>query len=355
MNTSESLVHSHVGPLISHETYELLMAIALVPLFFISLLGIVTNIVNVLVFAKQGPASDSTTVSLMSLAVSDLLGCFFSLPQPVCFFLERYVPSESVYIRSCFVLTTMSAAYPHIICTQITIWITVYISVERAVCVIFPLKVKQLVKTKNTKIFMIIIYAVAIIFHIPFASNSLIIFVSDPANNGTVTAINYQTPLGAFFYRLNNMLRSNIFTTLAIFIVAIATITMVTRLKASRKWRASVSSALNVAVQQKSQTSGPSSDAKIKERKSTKEAETVKVVICITSIFIACLTFSHLPGLVMYIIPGYAIDGTNRDLFHFTYSLKFVFDALNSALNFFFYVRLSTKYRKSLQTFCCHW
>ncbi|KAH9508912.1 hypothetical protein Btru_050462 [Bulinus truncatus] len=277
------------SPVVSRDTYEVSMLILLAPLLTMSVIGVVTNVINMAVFVKQGVASDSTTLSLFALALSDILGCIFMLPQPVCFFLEEFVVTDNVFVNNCVVLITMPAT-------------------------------------------------AEIIGHIPFILNTLILWVPDPDRNKTLTAFNYQTPIGSLLYRLSNLIESNILTTAAMFIITMATVAIVTQVKTSSAWRNTLTNKSGLSLK-KSET--PKNKISIKDR------ETVRVVLSVTVLFLICLAMSHFPGLAMYVIPEFSLDGYNRGLFHLCYTFKFNLDALNASVNFFFYLKQSSKFRKT--------
>ncbi|KAH9505322.1 hypothetical protein Btru_058341 [Bulinus truncatus] len=345
--TEPQTSNTSLNPLISHHDYNLLMTILDAPLCLLTLTGIVTNTLNIMVFVRQGVLSDSMTVSLFTLTVSDILSCLFLLPQCLCIYLEKYVLSKNIFIRNCFVLSTLSATYPHILCTQITTMVTVYISIERAICVLFPLHVKSMIKTKNTALFMMFLFASEFILHIPFFINSPILWTSDPENNNSLIAINFQTSDGNLLYRINNLVESTVLTTAAMIIVIIATVTMVIRLQTSSIWRASAARFESKSDSECQLKASKQITSNVEYKMSKKDREVVKVVVCVTTVFLTCLSCGHIPGLTTYMIPGFSIDGDNRDLFQLFYSFVFFLDVFNASVNFLFYMKLSSKFRKT--------
>ncbi|CAL1525861.1 unnamed protein product, partial [Lymnaea stagnalis] len=240
-----------------------------------TLLGIVTNIINIRVFYHQGVTSDSTTVAFVALSVSDLLGCIFMIPQPLCFYFEAHLKSDDIFFRNCYTLTLMPSTYPHLILHKITCFVTVYMSVERAICVIFPFKVRRIIKVKSTIFIMITIYVLIIVSYAPYAANVSISWMADPARNESLKAVNVITPLGIIFTTTNSLFHSLILTTSAMIVVFVTTVAMVTRLKASMKWREMAST-----------TTGSSGQ---KYTRVARNVESVKIVTAITSVYLVCL------------------------------------------------------------------
>ncbi|CAL1525860.1 unnamed protein product, partial [Lymnaea stagnalis] len=294
-------------------------------------LGIVTNLINVRVFHRQGVTSDSTTVVLFTLSLSDLLGCVFLVPEIFCFYAEGRVQTDNGFINNCTELTLMPATYTHLILIKISSFVTVYLSVERAICVVFPLRVKRIIRVKNTVTIMVLIYILLIISFLPYGVNVFVVWVADPNKNGSHKAINYATPEGKTFALTNSLFHSFTMSSLTMIVVTVSTVAIVTRLKASVKWRAA--SAL-----------GRCSGLKGFDRASVKKMETARIVLAIMSVYLMCLTFTHIPNMALVAIPGADLTGRNRFFAEVLYVLKFDFDSFNSSVHFFFYIRMSSKY-----------
>ncbi|KAK0040034.1 growth hormone secretagogue receptor type 1 [Biomphalaria pfeifferi] len=343
-----NITDSVPDPILTSNTYEILMLVQLIPLFLISLLGVVTNVINILVFTKQGVTSDSTTLSLFALTLSDLLACVFMLPHPLCFVLQRFVVSHELLIRNCLVLSTMSATYPHILCTQIACWVTVYISVERALSVLFPLQVKLLIKYKNTAAVLMFIYGAEIVGHVPYLVNSPILWIRDASKNDTLMAINYQTPLGVSLYAYSNLIESNILITVAMLIITGSTLATLERIRTSSAWRNTMRSNVKLSKSQSLQSTAEIKSEIVRPDKiTTKDKETVKMVASVTCCLLVCLACFQIPGLAMYAIPEFSLTGYNKDIFQVFYTFKFILDTLSASINFFFYVNQSSRFRKT--------
>ncbi|CAL1525858.1 unnamed protein product, partial [Lymnaea stagnalis] len=307
-----------------------------------SLLGIVTNFINILVFVRQGVTSNSPTFAFFALSVSDVLGCITVLPEPICFYLEDHVQTENIFVRNCYELSFLPATYTHIILYKVASFVTVYMSVERAICVIFPLKVRRIIKVKNTVVIIVLICVITVISYMPYAANVFIVWEPDPNNNGTFKARNYQTTLGQIFTTSNNIFHSFFLSTAAMFIVTITTVVMVVRLKASMKWRKQATSSVA--------TCGSSNGTNNSNTRPTGSVEAVKIVTAITVVYLVCLTCNHIPSMAVAAIPGMNVNGQNRLLNKALYTVRFSFDVFSSSVHMFIYVRMSSKYRKTFHS-----
>ncbi|XP_005109356.1 thyrotropin-releasing hormone receptor-like [Aplysia californica] len=298
-------------------------------ILFINIFGVVTNSINLRVFVRQGIASDTTTIGLSALALSDLMGCIFMIPASLCYVVKFVNYTD---YRNCVSLTSMTCHYPHVMFSRITCWLTVYISLERTLCVLMPLKVKFLLRPRVARNAVLAIFVFFFIFHVPFAANSRIIWVFNPAFNRSMT-LNVVTEIGLVFLYLNSLIGTTILSTVAMVIVAITTSVMLYKLKTIQKWRKSISSA-----------------SKSDSKTSKKDLEVFKTVTMVTAIYLLCLIGGHTPGFAMLFFPGVSITGVNSNLFLVMYTFKYVFDAVNSSVNFLFYIHISSKFNATFNS-----
>lgn len=346
MNTSLVVEPKEPGPIVSGQTLAICETISLSAGMTVNLVSVVTNLINIVVFLRQGVMTDSTTISLLALAVSNLLGSAVMIPRPLCFYFAEYQPIKDLIARDCYFLSDMVFAYPHIMFSRITCWITVYISVERALCVLIPFKFRLLLGPKNTIIIMFAIFIFYFIFHIPFGANVRVVLVRDPTSNWTMNLYMNETNLGKIFLKINSLLGTAILTTLAMIIIVVATTVLLVSLRSSRDWRNSLSSK---TVRTPASASLPSVASHLSSvyKSSRRDLEISRTVSAITGIYLVCLSASHVPALAVLSLPGMTINGVNSGLFSLMFALKYFFDGLNSAIDLFFYVRMNTKYRKT--------
>ncbi|XP_005099820.1 probable G-protein coupled receptor B0563.6 [Aplysia californica] len=323
--------------LISREFRDMFEYVIELIMFFINSFGVLANAVNIRVFLRQGVASDTTTIGLFSLAISDFMGCIFMLPPSTCFFFRDL---DFVDFRNCTGYTAMTCHYAHIIFSRITCWLTVYISIERTLCVLFPLKVKFLLRPKLTKRVVITIYVFWIIFHLPYATNTYMVPEFSPVYNASIVQIK-ETSIAQTFLYINLLLATTILTTIAMIVVAINTAILLNKLKSASKWRREVTSAASLSS---SSAHPPVTSSKRSGFKpvSSKEKEVVSTVTSITAIYLAG---SHIPAIATVSVPGLSLSGSNSHLFYTLYYCKYFMDSLSSSVNIFFYLRLSSRYK----------
>ena len=109
--------------------------------------GIVSNIINILVFYKMG-LSSSSNISLFSLAIAD--ACTVSAVLMMSFedmFDDSHLPMR---MRDVTLLTSHAYYFFSAMCS----WITTIISMERSCCIVYPMMVSHWKYQKPYRLYM---------------------------------------------------------------------------------------------------------------------------------------------------------------------------------------------------------
>ncbi|KAH9508913.1 hypothetical protein Btru_050463 [Bulinus truncatus] len=282
MNSTES------NTFITNETYILVMSVLNIPLLCISFIGICTNTLNVIVFARQGILSHSVTTSFFALAVSDLLACLFVVPQTLCHYVENYVANLDVFSKSCTVLAFFPATFPHLIFSNTTCWITLYISLERAVCVLLPLKAKLLVSTKKTMSVLTMIVCSTLAINVPYVFYCDGVWLTDPVNNASAIFVNVETPTAQLLHMIIVLAEAHLLSSVSMVAVSIATVVMIVQLRVSSTWRVKTFHAGRDAQ-----------SSNLKKAMAKKDKEVVKLVISVTLVYLASYASSNITALAI--------------------------------------------------------
>ncbi|KAK0065674.1 growth hormone secretagogue receptor type 1 [Biomphalaria pfeifferi] len=332
MNFSSAKNDLAVTSAINDGVYSLSMQLLHVVMFIFSLSGMLTNIINVMVFVKQGVTSDSITFSFFTMSLSDLLSSVLLLPWPLCTFMDSLKSTKS---KNCYTITALATSNPHAIFTKLTCLIQTYISAERAFCVVFPLHVKSVIKTKNTVIINLILCCAIFIIYVPYYGEAKFVWERD-AENSTVV-LWYETRQGKALHSLIYIIGGLIMPNVAIVLNSLATVIIVTRLNLNRQWRQKLSSAQSA------------SDTKFQVM-SSKSLEVSKTVTVITTMYIVTFVCGQLTAMTAFALPEVTMEGTNEHLYYVVYALRFDTDAFHASVNMFFYLKMSSKYREVFNT-----
>lgn len=325
---------SSVMTLETRELLENVVYVGLLPLLFVT--GTLANTLSLLIFLRQG-LRDHVTATLFCLGVADLLYL-------VVISLRYSEKMVSLVLGSWWYdLWLASLVRYRLVAVQAGFslasnFISMFIAVDRCLCVLFPLHLQRMrISFKHTISVVVIgcvvnclgIQSLAFMYDVTCA-----VYVGKTMNTTDVII----TP--SALYKDNKMLMDVldvfIFSTLvpggSLVIVASSTIVTAVQLRLAVRWRSKTNAS---AV-------------------SVKETALTRMLIVISGIYIVCVGPRVPLSLLRLLVPGFQVWGRHCNLVVTTDALMNVLLALNSALNFFVYVTLSSKFKDTLQkTLCC--
>ena len=169
-------------------------------MLFISGFGFTGNILIIIAYAKIG-FGESINISYFALGVSDFLCVIFLTWHAICFipvFAESYIPLDF------WTFAVPTGGHTSVTLLKTTAWITAFISLERCLCVVFPLKVKTIVKRKRTIVVIIMIFVMTVIplMSIVFYTYQFVVGF-DEGKNKTLVMVKYRkSDLSSYFYKV---------------------------------------------------------------------------------------------------------------------------------------------------------
>lgn len=288
----------------------------------IGLFGIASNIINALVFFKQG-FNNTVNISFFGLAISDMF-CLVTL-EWVCICLNPLFVASDVPWMSLEV-QYLTGAWPHVCFSRITSLITAYVAAERCLCIAIPLKVKQILTPRRTTAAIIVIFFVNLVTLVPEYATSYIGWKLYPSRNATLLGLVFTSDrkyVEGLVFVLNSILGITSFSAVIIF-----TVILIVKLKYSSAWRKKVSS----------------QHEKL-EHVSHREKKTMKMVSIIAIILIVCYTPGTIISMTTYVVAEFHLLGGYVNICMVTWSFVFVFQAINSSVNIFLYYFMSSNYK----------
>ena len=300
------------------------------------------NIVTIIVYSRLG-FSDSTNISLTALAISDL-GIAVTV---VISAIGTILPAmfDVPFTKDIFLTTS---AYPHILLSRISAMITTYLSIERYLCVLLPLKIKTVITSKRTLIVMIVIFGTTFSLY----PNSFVRFgigwTFDFKRNRTVfSAIPTTNPIVLRLHNVTILFVSIILPFVTFLSVVLCTILLSVRLNKSKLWRdANRYTPSNTAAETRS--IGSIGKSKTPKKHLSKEARVVKMVITIATVFIVTSIPSCIHIFAVMLVPGFTAVGRYYRIFDVCGISYFGVNAINSGANVIIYYRMSYKFRSSM-------
>ncbi|KAK3737435.1 hypothetical protein RRG08_059004 [Elysia crispata] len=116
----------------------------------ISLGGVIKNVINIAVFVKLG-FNETSNISLLTLAICDLL---LTLWGTICIN-PGFTDAELPFLPT--ELAQLTGAGLSVFIFRCSAWVIAFISFERCLCILIPLKVKKWVTPKTTTAVMVAI------------------------------------------------------------------------------------------------------------------------------------------------------------------------------------------------------
>ncbi|KAI8786118.1 FMRFamide receptor [Biomphalaria glabrata] len=292
----------------------------------IGLVGIVANIVTIIIFIQNGIV-DSVDVTLAALAISDVGALITSQ------FYNIMINPWSLSVQfpfETFEVVTLVSFFPHGYFIRVSGLITSYAAFERCLCVVFPMKVKNLISCKKSMVINVTIFILSIT-NICTPYNFLYFdWVFTPERNSTVLRVvtreNYAEPIS------HSYLYSDVFVPYFTFSVLITcTVTIAITLNRSARWKTSFSS---------------EKTGKAAKKATLKELKVVRMLTVVSAIFIVCLIPLSATLTAVAFVNDLSILGPYFKVARLCYSVSFMTETVSSTMNPFVYFKMSSKYRR---------
>ncbi|GFR73038.1 chemosensory receptor A [Elysia marginata] len=321
-------------------TYELRLKIEFIlsiVMQIINVTALVANSFNIAVFVKLGFA-ESSNISLLALSINDLIATVMSVWTCICG-VPAFKTLDLPFNPDTIILYFGTGSWGFVI--RCGAWITVYISFERCLCILMPLKIKQLITTKSTAVIIGIITVLTLSPIITLYVRWKFEWVLSPKTNRTILEVVVVNKPGlALFETVMHYLVGMISVFLAFVIVVVCTVFLAIHLKRSSQWRKS-------AISEKSSHSDISDISK--KPMLTKEERLVKIVISIAVVFIVCFTPNAVYHLCHALFPDFSFLGRYRNLLYVTFMPTSILQSISATVNIFIYYSMGTRFRNAFR------
>ncbi|KAH9514447.1 hypothetical protein Btru_025280 [Bulinus truncatus] len=293
-----------------------------------SVFGIVTNALCLVVYRKMG-CEETVNVTLIGLTISDLASLVVLFWMGICF--NPLFTYSGVHFDTQSVVY-MSGGWVKLYLTRVSSCITAFVTLERCLCIIIPLKIKQVMTPKRAVVFIILSFFFMGMTLPPVYYTTRLEWLWYPARNKTLLGLAF-TPEREEIY--NSVIAINLVLTFIAFVVIIGgTLMLVFNLEKKTEWRRQ-----SVSAQKHSTMS-------------MKDKKISKMITFIAALFVA----SFFPGtvlfVVMMIIPEFNRGKLYNNLFTTTFAFSHILEGVNASVNIFIYFKMSSKFRQVFdQTF----
>ncbi|GFS16088.1 FMRFamide receptor [Elysia marginata] len=302
-------------------------------------LGIIGNILTLFVYSRLG-FSTSINISYTALAVSDLFCVLTSMVLGVRF-IGIPLPTRNAQARG--QIFALLGAYPHTAFSRTTSLLTAWISLERCLCVVFPIKVKIMITRRVTEFAVTTIFLLGCFPLVFLYSGYMTKRQQEPKSNMTSLVLpNSDGPVGKKFDAPALFLFGLVYPIVSSVTVMVCTVALIFKLRQSTRWRRLNATAATRGVPPYHSTS-------------TKELRVTRVVVTITSIFLVCSlpTAAHL--LAISSVDGYSGSGHLRYIGWINSMVIVLFAEINSSLNFVIFTASGLRFRQVLLQIMTGW
>ena len=313
--------------LISDDVILYVTHISTIAVFVFAVIGVIGNVINMVVFSKLG-FQESVNISLFCLSVSDFLVSVLSV------FIGIGINPALAEIRLPFDLTSITVVFavtPRAVFFIITKTITAFVTFERCLCVVMPLKIKLFLTVTRVRRIMAAMFVSIAISNIPVFYLQPLRWNVFPHLNRTVFS-RFTRGTSAEIEIRNTFfpIRAVIFSLFLYPFIITCTAVLIINLQRKSVWR------------EKTSTTGSNKTSGI----SQKDRKVAKAVAMVSGAF---LVFG-LPGLCMEFctsfVDGFTPLGQFGDIYVFLLPIAGLFQCLNSAINVFIYYSNSSNYRE---------
>ncbi|XP_059168338.1 uncharacterized protein LOC131950272 [Physella acuta] len=295
-----------------------------------TIIGVGANIINIIIFNKQG-FKDATSITLTALSVGDmgmlLTGLVYNL------LINPWLAMADVTNELDYVLDLLSL-FPQYYFTKVCGVVAAFSALEKCMCVVFPLHVKQFITrriaiTVNIGAYIFMLSGIIPLYNnlylewefSPFRNRSLITLeVRDFAHIDEFITLIYSTDLSILYLSLLCIFTCNI-------IIAV-------KLRLQSKWKRSFRSTGQHFI-----------------RADSKQKKKILMMLFTTSIF---FLFCLFPKSAAYTSIFMTANYRSKDVAVAFYLVSSLTESANSSLTSLFYYSMSSNYKKSLlEVFSC--
>ncbi|GFN88807.1 chemosensory receptor a [Plakobranchus ocellatus] len=328
------------------EQFNMITLILVFVLQVSNITALIGNSLNIAVFVRLGFAEPSN-ISLTALAICDLVCVISSIWSNLCFLLNFWHPILPFNVTNVSILTG-GGLWSFV--SRTVAWITAFISFERCLCILVPLKVKSLITPRTTLTAMLIIAALTVCPFLFSFLNYNFVWVYYLQSNATILDVvpndnKYSILIAKIVFVICGVIQP----VLAFFIVTVCTVFLVVQLKKVSLWRTSVTSAKSQWEDNSGENTASNNASATQNRISQKEERLVRLVVVIAVIFIACFIPTCALLLCSALFDEFFVFGVYGRIFVVCSLITFLGQSVSGSVNTIVYYNMASKFRSGLR------
>ena len=369
MNSTTHIAILETGRVFTNE-YQSLRSFIYHIWISLAIFGLVSNTINIIVFAKIG-LKDNVTITLLFLSASDLLNLIINTPIIVGRYIQKNEP-QHLWPFDFFILILGPFWYAYVF-YDYSSFISVFLATVRCACVARPLRFKSMFTKSRTITILCVLFLVALTLRIPVLTVFRLSWAVSPQTNSTYRSIAFAKNVGDI-YQANDILNRNIISWLAYVTVTSCVVALASKLQSASKFRRSLA-AQNTSNRQpeKGTTDGQteknlkcpdssfdphnststSHSKKDSDKMSTKDLQVIQSVTLICVIFILSQLPFQVISTVRLFVPEFDNFGSAENIYGFASHISNTCGYLNASVNILVHIRFNTRYRANFLAFFC--
>ena len=297
------------------------------------LFGLVSNIINIIVFLKAG-AKDNVTVLLLSLAASDLVFLTLITTSACSLLIWIFAKSHSWPID--YDIFRYLLYWPAYTAYDLSALITVSLGMMRCACVAMPLKFKIIFTKSRTIKWVVFLVVLAVSLRIPVLSIHSISWRTDPQTN--VSSLYLKDVNADYMTRINDILNRGIVIYFLYITIVTCVSVLIFKLYQASQIRRSCTTGLT-------ESSNQAPDKPLAQGLTSKDIKVVKSVVLVCTIFILSQLMFLITSTIRLFVPDFDNGGQLIFLFGLISQINRSCSYLNPSLNIFVYYSYNSKYR----------
>ncbi|KAK6960596.1 hypothetical protein BgiMline_035810 [Biomphalaria glabrata] len=304
--------------------------------FVIASIGVVSNTLVIIVYAKQG-FRDSVGVSMTTISVWDLIKCLGGVMQRMAGPINLWNPVYALtWTNICLVVFNYLVSFS----TYVTSVLAGYVAVERCLCVVFPLHIKRYLTTRVSWLICMLISVVVFGWFVVIFGIYDVLWVWEPSFNATIAIYRFssfssQNSVVLFgFYNLSG----TIWPIISLLVIVSSAGVISSKLREASKFR---------QEQQRDYSSSSIKHAKQSAGKklSTRDQKVMKMLLVIIAMFVINLSPRVVHYLAKSIVEDYYYLKKYHNLVHVVSYVILFFDFLNGSVNLAIFLVMSSSFR----------
>ena len=347
-NTTELIIaaRSSNEEYISKETAQLIQTIitlGFIPAF--CLFGSIGNILSLIVLFHQR-MRNQTNYILGALCISDTLLLLHSGIFTGIAIQTKLDVREGMNVRAH--IFPFIGAYTSIVMARITSGLTTLLCVERFIAVYFPMQAHMTCTKRNTVIAILLIFVTTFLVFLPFALKWTPATQVTPMNT-TITRSNltdfYFNNIP--FFTIYGTLLNVIYRFVPLLIIPILNVLMIRAVHRTWKLRRKMSATTNNMSRRFS--------GRTASYANTDEENHITIMLLTVSfVFFILILPGALNSIATHVWKDYSRKGRQRQLYKTLFSITYLFETINSSVNFIIYMACSKTFRSLYKKkFCC--